>query len=587
MCCIDRLNPQLLAVGQVRKPNDCCFPNRSLDLIFVAGPLYSPKLSPELTQAECELWRAQKWCYRPITVIQASCPNARLTAAAARDGHRRTHADTTKQMLGFSTDADPSEVLKAPLPWAQKPQVAPRDPLLSRRLDLQYRPAEDTRQQDSLSNQVSLQLNVMTRPCSIAGSVNQGERYGVQDSNCRLAAAIICKARLMSAASTLVVKHAAAGPYLGFALQQVRLCYYLLSSPSDASVSLEYLDDVAVHHADGTLLLEQCKSALAHNPTSDWSNDLWKTIANWLDIVETQRVDGAKASFQLYVTPPKPGKLSAAMHTAADAKAVDALVKQVKDKLKKRANPPECIAHVQKFLDTTDALRLTVVGKTSVIATDADPLEPIRERLRSTVPEESLDVICASAIGQAKEAADKCIRRKAPALVGVAEFRRNFHAFIRQNNMAGYLPTFTSTPSKDTAKALLASRPVFVRQLKLIEASEEQQLRAASDLLRTSGEKVKWADQGLVFGGTFEDWEDTLLRKHDSTQSEVKDTYSAKSQDAQGRIVYSRCAAMEVPLDSRAVPGFFTHGAFNDLADRRKLGWHPEHQILLDEEDGK
>ncbi|MFT3811742.1 MAG: hypothetical protein QM740_00005, partial [Acidovorax sp.] len=297
-----------------------------------------------------------------------------------------------------------------------------------------------------------------------------------------------------------------------------------------------------------------------------------------------RRVDGAKTSFQLYVTPPKPGKLSAAMHAAADAKAVESLVKQVRDKLKKRADPPKCIAYVQKFLDATDALRLAVVGKTTVFATDADPLEPLRELLRPTVPEASLDVICASAIGQAKEAADKYIRRKAPALLDVAEFRRNFHAFVRQNNMAGYLPAFTAAPSKDAAKALLTSRPVFVRQLQLIEASEEQQLRAASDLMRTSGEKVKWADQGLVFDGTFEDWEDTLLRKHDAAQSEVQDTYSEKTQEAQGRIVYSRCAAMEVPLDSRVVPGFFTHGGFTDLADRRKLGWHPEHQTLLNED---
>jgi hypothetical protein len=391
----------------------------------------------------------------------------------------------------------------------------------------------------------------------------------------------------MSGAGSLLVKHAAAGPYLGFALQPVRLCYYLLSSPRDSSVSLEYLDDVAVHYADGTLLLEQCKSALAHNPISDWSDDLWKTVANWLDAVEAKKIDGEKTSFQLYVTPSKPGKLSAAMHAAADAKAVEALAKQVRDKLKKKADPPKCIAHVQKFLDATDALRLAVVGKTTVFATDADPLEPLRELLRPTVPEASLDVICASAIGQAKEAADKCIRRKAPALLGVAEFRRNFHAFVQQNNMAGYLPTFTAAPSKDVARALLTTRPVFVRQLQLIGATEEQQLRAASDLMRTSGDKVKWADQGLVHDGVFEDWEDTLLRKHDAAQSEVKETYSEKAQEAQGRIVYSRCAAMEVPLNSRELPGHFTHGGFNDLADRRKLGWHPQHQTLLSEEDPK
>jgi hypothetical protein len=389
----------------------------------------------------------------------------------------------------------------------------------------------------------------------------------------------------MNESAPLVIKHAAAGPYLGFALQPVRLCYYLLSSPHDSSASLEYLDDVAVHYADGKILLEQCKSALSHNPISDWSDDLWKTIANWLDAVETRKVDGGKTSFHLYVTPAKSGKLSASIHDGVDAEAVEALVKQVKDKLTTKADPPKCIAHVRKFLDATDAVRLAVVGKTTVSATDADPLEPLRELLRPTVSEELLDVICASAIGQAKEAADKCIRRRVPALVGVAEFRRNFHAFIQQNNMAGYLPTFTTAPSKESAKALLASGPVFARQLQLIKASEEQQIRAASDFMRTSSEKVKWADLGLVYDGTFKDWEETLLRKHDAAQTEIQETYSEKNQDAQGRIVYSRCAAMEVPLDSRAVPGFFTHGGFHDLADRRELGWHPEHEALLDEED--
>lgn len=389
----------------------------------------------------------------------------------------------------------------------------------------------------------------------------------------------------MSGAPPAFVKHAAAGPYLGFALQPVRLCYYLLSSPSDSSVSLEYLDDVAVHYADGTLLLEQCKSALAHNPLSDWSDDLWKTIANWLDAAETQKVDAANTSFQLYVTPPKPGKLSIAIDAATDAKAVEALVKLVKDKLKKKADPPKCIAHVQRLVDATDTLRLAVIGKTTVFSADVDPLEPIRQLLRPTVPEASLDLICASAIGQAKEAADRFIRRKAPALVNVAEFRRNFHAFVQQNNMAGFLPTFTAAPSEVDAKAMLTSRPIFVRQLELIDASEEQLLRAASDLMRTSGDKVKWAEQGLVFDGSFKDWEDNLLRKHNAVHSEVKEIYSEKNPDAQGRIVYSRCATMEVPLDSRVVPGHFTHGGFNDLADRRELGWHPKHEVLLEEED--
>lgn len=413
----------------------------------------------------------------------------------------------------------------------------------------------------------------------------KNESYELPNTHSRNIAAATPKFDCMNGVAPLFVKHAAAGPYLGFALQPVRLCYYLLSSPADSSVSLEYLDDIAVHYADGSVLLEQCKSALAHNPISDWSDDLWKTVVNWLDMVKTQKVEGTSTSFQLYVTPPKRGKLSMAIHAAVDAEAVNALAELVRHKLKKKLPPPKCIGHVQRLLDAEDALRLAVIGKTTVLAADFDPLEPVRQLLRPTVPEASLDVICASAIGQAKEAADRCIRRKVPAIVNVAEFRRNFHAFIQQNNMAGYLPTFTTAPSEITAKALLRSRPVFVRQLELIDASEEQLLRAASDLMRTSGDKVKWAEQGLVFDGSFSDWEDSLLRKHNAVRTEVKEVYSDRNPDAQGRIVYSRCAAMDVPLDSRAVPGHFTHGGLNDLADRRELGWHPDHQIFLDEED--
>lgn len=105
---------------------------------------------------------------------------------------------------------------------------------------------------------------------------------------------------------TALVKHSAPGPYLGFSLQPVRLCYHLLSGPLDSSVSLELLDDVAVHYSDGNVLLEQCKSALSHNALSDWSEDLWKTIGNWLTAVESEKVNGSKAAFRLYVTPRSP-----------------------------------------------------------------------------------------------------------------------------------------------------------------------------------------------------------------------------------------------------------------------------------------
>ncbi|WP_175958574.1 ABC-three component system protein [Burkholderia sp. BCC0405] len=352
-----------------------------------------------------------------------------------------------------------------------------------------------------------------------------------------------------------------------------------------ASVSLELLDDVAVHYTDGNVLLEQCKSALSHNALSDWSEDLWKTIANWLAVIESKKVDGDKATFHLYVTPPKSGKLGSAVHDATSADAVDQLLKLVKDKLSKKAEPPKCLPYVEQFLDVDAVLRNQVICKTSILSSDVDPIQPLRDLLAPTIPVGSIDIICEAAIGMAQAWADRLIRAGEPAQISVGEFRKRFQAFVQQNNMPGYLVSLSAVPTTIETRAVLTSRPTFVRQLQLIEATERQQLRAASDLMRTSGDKAKWAEAGFIYDDTFKDWEDSLLRRHEAFASEVKDLHSDKPGVVQGRLVYGRCSVLEVPIGNRTVPDYFTHGAFNDLANRRELGWHPEHKSLLDDEE--
>lgn len=105
------------------------------------------------------------------------------------------------------------------------------------------------------------------------------------------------------------LKTAAAGQYLGYSLQQLRLCHHLLKAPDGDTVSLEYLDDIAVHRSDGTLLLEQSKSALSGNPASDRAEDLWKSFANWADLCVSKTIDPKTTDFRLYVTPIKTGAL--------------------------------------------------------------------------------------------------------------------------------------------------------------------------------------------------------------------------------------------------------------------------------------
>jgi hypothetical protein len=380
------------------------------------------------------------------------------------------------------------------------------------------------------------------------------------------------------------LKHAAPGPYLGFALQPVRFCFHLFDSPRGAKVSLEHLDDVAVHYADGSVMLEQTKSALSSNPLSDWSQDLWKAVANWLDALSTGKISDPK--FRLYVTPPHQGELAQAMcdaSTPAEAAAFVELVKSKWSKLKKRK---ACDQYLQTFLGAPADLQAAVVTKFGLLSADANPLDPLREILRRTVVPELIDLLCESAIGMAKERADALIRTGNPGILDADAFRANFSRFIQKTNIPGLLSSFATVPADGEVAALLSTRPVFIRQLEIIEVSEDDRVRAVSDFLRTSADKSKWAEAGLIHEGSLREWDDNLVSHHGLICGEIVDMHSDKETLVRGRLAYRRCAQLQAPLDGRQVPGHFVHGCFNNLADLKRLGWHPDYKSLLDGSDG-
>lgn len=376
------------------------------------------------------------------------------------------------------------------------------------------------------------------------------------------------------------VRHAAPGPYLGFALQPVRFCFHLLDGAKGAKVSIEHLDDVAVHYCDGSLMLEQTKSALKRNPLADWSEDFWKTIANWIDALSSGKIPSS-SKFRLYVTPPHEGEFAQAMSDASTPEETAAFVELVKSKRAKMKMPKACEPYLQTFLGASAARQAAVVMQFKILSTDVNPLDPLREILKKTVPPELVDLLCEAAIGMAKERADALIRDGKPGMLDVDAFRANFVRFVQKANIPGLLTSFAPVPSDGEVAALLSMRPVFIRQLEIIEASEDDRVRAVSDFLRTSADKSKWAENGLIHEGSLRDLDDNLVSRHGLICGEIADMHSDKDALIRGRLAYRRCAQLQVPLDGREVPGHFVHGCFNGLADVMRLGWHPDYKSLL------
>ena len=375
-------------------------------------------------------------------------------------------------------------------------------------------------------------------------------------------------------------KSTAPGQYLGYALQPVRLCYHLLSCQNGANVSIEQIDDIAVTNPDGTVLLEQDKSALKQNPVADWSVDLWTTFSNWSTMAQSGSIDPQHTSFSIYVTPQHSGTWVQRFTHCHSRNETTATLNDFRKALDQRPRRSRSYPHITTFLSSDSDTLFQIISKFE-LRFDHDPVDPIRDILSITVPEAILDDCCAFAIGLAKETADNLIRAGAPATIASTTFRKEVRAFISKNNLMLYLPSFPDNPSTSSIEHTIGNQPVFVQQLNIVEMPHPQIMRAVSDLLRSAADKTTWAEKGLIANDSLEDFDQRLVRQYENRQIEVTDAHSELDPCAKGRLLYSFCASHDAKLDGREVPGHFVSGCYNDLADRRQVGWHPNFDQVL------
>ncbi|WP_127088289.1 ABC-three component system protein [Aquabacter cavernae] len=373
---------------------------------------------------------------------------------------------------------------------------------------------------------------------------------------------------------------AAAGQYLGFSLQQLRACFHLFSAADGDSVSLEYLDDVAVHRSDGSLLLEQDKSTLTGNPAADKAMDLWKTFANWATLCTDKVIDPAKTDFRLFITPTKTGTIVAEMSAATTLAACSAVLARIGKLVNPKKPDVGCAPQVRKFLAAKPEICSAIIARFSLVS-ETDALEGVRQFVRAGLPQAAVDDMTAAAIGIARDRYDRLLREGETRKIEAVVFRRQFQAFTRKSNLAGYLTSKGSVPADELVAMLVSDAPTFVRQLQAVQASNDLLTSAVSDYLRTTSDKIEWAAEGVVVAQSFDELDGQLIRKHTLVRDEVEDVHSSLSEPERGRRVYRECAKVELPLDGQTLPSHFIAGAFNDLADGLRVGWHPAYASLF------
>ena len=374
----------------------------------------------------------------------------------------------------------------------------------------------------------------------------------------------------------------AEGQYLGYSLQLGRLLALLLEGRELTAVALEYLGDVSVESKGGLSRIEEHKSRTSQaNPISDRAIDLWKTIRNWMNLVEGG-IDPGKTEFHLHINRQFPSRFAEKFHEARDPLEIRGLVNDVVEFFE-QAPPGEALARfVVPVLDQSRRTTLYKILQAFQLSYGSgSSKEDLLDLLRRTVvPEEYITDVLQSLLGWLKLVTDTQLEQNDAAVVSVMEFRTELRATVRKLDRQTVLNSYSLAPTAPEVEKELQSR-TFVRQLDLVDETDVLKLRAVRDYLKARSDRIHWANRSLVHRSDFEDLESDLAAVWSSKKATVSIRDGERPEADQGRLLLHDCLQHRCRVKGMETPSYFAAGSFHSLADEQTVGWHPRYLEIL------
>lgn len=381
--------------------------------------------------------------------------------------------------------------------------------------------------------------------------------------------------------------HGAAAPALGYLYQSqwplVEIVRRSADRP-DFEMALEMYDDVS-WELDGTPqeLLQLKHHLNSIRSLGDMDEDLWRTIAVWMDAHDPGDADG-------------PALTLVTTQSAGAGTACEALRPSSQDPVEAlrllenaaRDSASLSTAHARaRFLGLSEAHRTIFVRRIQVLD-NADQIQDLdrelRKKLRLVLPHGHEDVFLELLWAWWYRVAVGLLRRDATTIsaLDVAEKISD----LRDQFTADNLPTLVGREDFDPATEGEYTGRVFVQQLHWISLSNPLLQKAIVDYFRAYTQSARWVEDHLVGLEELDAFEDNLRdeweRAFEFMRLRLPDDADADRLVSEGQTLFRAVTEQtQIRVRDRYSEAFFTRGKYHELADKREVGWHPEFEARL------
>ncbi len=387
--------------------------------------------------------------------------------------------------------------------------------------------------------------------------------------------------------ATQRVDSTAAGQILGYTLQLPRALCRLLEVGPGGAIGVEVLGDVTAFLPNGESINEEDKSSVQENPLTDRSTDLWKTFHNWIKLIEDRNVDPGKTRFVLYCNQQGRKSLVNRFNDASTGEAAEAARRAAEEELGTLSSEHAIWPYYDYVVNKHAKVFEQVIARFDLIIGSDSAYEDVRAELRKMlVPESDLTFISHTMGGWMDETVMALIKAKQPAVIRHEDFKHRFDVLmtrIRQRELVDYAASELSLDKQDSS---LKSRPTFVRQLDLINISEEQKLEAVADYLRADHNRNRWIENEFIDEDVARDFDCRLHTFWQTAQRKTEIVHKALPEAERGELVLGDCTVRQELIRGVEPPDRTVSGTYHALAHREELGWHPRWTDLLHDGEG-
>lgn len=372
---------------------------------------------------------------------------------------------------------------------------------------------------------------------------------------------------------------------LGYVYQMRYALFLLLKDENpQAQVAIEKFDDISVETDAGSQINYQLKHHNLQTGTlTDASTDLWKTIYNWIKLVEGQKELLDTTTFVI-ITTDKVSPNSAASYLAPDERKRDERkAKEILQQVASSSHNTNHNSYYQTFKKCESAMLDSLLAKIYILAQEPSVIN-IKSKLMDFLK-----------YGSTPRYQEKIFERIEGWWFNkvVLSLSQSNHILPNQSEVRGFiarardefaednLPIDINVVENIEETLLKKEEKIFIEQLKLIGIGRNKIKLAIQDYYRALAQRGNWTRAGLLYVDELENYENRLVDEWEHLFCELLDESSLMEENEEtkqikGKELFKKIEQLDIRIRERCREAFIMRGSYHQLSNQLRVGWHIE-----------